>query len=160
MRRWKPLQEECGSDYYLIGSTTEEVCCFPSMEKLYYNQGAIPPGDAGNPLYLYGCGDTLFTGYIDGPYQVTNGIIDYGTIIVCPICPQPCECFIIEGDGLLINASWTDCCENEESGFIMNGERLCIKLNRDGSPRIQFNSSGAYYTATGNPCACGESCGR
>ena len=160
MRRWEPLQE-CTSDFYAVGSTAEEACCYPVITELFYNQGAIPPGDAGNPLYLYGCGNTLFTGYIDsGPYQVINGIINYGVIVVCPICPSSCECFEIWGPDLLVYASWTDCCGDVYTDEpIQSGAKLCLQLNRDGSPTIQFSTSGDY-TATGDQCECGQSCGR
>lgn len=150
----------CTSAFYGVGYTPEEVCCFPVIEQLFYNQGAISPGTAGNPLKLTSCTGTLFTGYIDsGPYQVTNGIIN-NTPIACPECPTSCECFEILGESLLIYADWTDCCGNEHlSEPIQNGAKLCIQLDRNGNPRIQFNASGEAI-ATGNPCVCGQSCGR
>ena len=170
MRRWDPsggtttttttIESLCTSAFYGVGSTLEEACCSPVITELFYNQVAIAPGDVGNPLYLYGCGDTLFTGYIDfGPYEVTNGIINYAPF-VCPICPESCECFEIGGDSLLIYASWTDCCGNVYTDEpIQNGAKLCLRLDRGGNPIIQFSTSGDY-TATGNACVCGQSCGR
>lgn len=78
-------------------------------------------------------------------------------------CTPPvvsCECFEIGGSSLLIYADWTDCCGNEYiSDPIQNGAKLCLQLDRGGNPNITFLSDG-YYTATGNACVCGQSCGR
>lgn len=150
----------CTSAFYGVGYTDTEVCCSPVITQLFYNNGAISPGDAGNPLKLTSCTGTLFTGYIDsGPYPVTNGIINY-TPIACPECPASCECFEIGGSSLLIYADWTDCCGNEYlNDPIQNGAKLCIQLDRSGNPRIQFASDG-FYSALGTTCVCGQSCGR
>jgi hypothetical protein len=154
------IESLCTSAFYGVGSTLEEACCSPVITELFYNQVAIAPGDVGNPLKETSCTGTLFTGYIDsGPYEVTNGIINYAPF-VCPICPEPCECFEIVGDSLFIYASWTDCCGNvhiDES--LENGAKLCLQLDRGGNPNITFSTSGSYI-ALGTTCVCGGSCGR
>jgi hypothetical protein len=147
------IESLCTSAFYGVGYTVEEVCCSPLIEQLFYNQVAIAPGDAGNPLYLYGCGDTLFTGYIDsGPYPVTNGIINY-IPIACPECPASCYCYNLVLEAFSTDYEYTDCCGERFSGNTSQGFTICCDANNP-----PFASSGTWYQL--GPCNCGDVCGR